>query len=239
MTLRDVFTGMGARRRTVAVYSADPLPELDAYFADWNVELRFDRLPAGTDEAFVTVRAGGEFLGSVDLRTLTPLLEPSGDRAWDDESSPPTDAFLELLDGTTFRTDDRDHLLAVSREFEDRAWRVGTGDLHAGFQRPAAFRAQRDAYTHLADRGLDVHLYADGAWDAPDVEGASVHTTTDGELGRYWFVAFDDGDRCDDTTQACALLAEEHRPGSYAGYWTYDPEWVRDLTDYLTETYGE
>jgi len=34
MTLRDVFTGMGARRRTVAVYSADPLPELDAYFAD-------------------------------------------------------------------------------------------------------------------------------------------------------------------------------------------------------------
>jgi hypothetical protein len=54
-----------------------------------------------------------------------------------------------------------------------------------------------------------------------------------------WVVAFDDGGRPDDTSQACALLAEEHQPGPYVGYWTYDPEWVRDLTDYLTETYGE
>lgn len=228
---------MGARRRTVTVYGADPAPELDAYFADWNVELRFDRLPADTDEAFVTVRAGGEFLGSVDIEVLTPLLEPGGDRAWNDESTPPTDAFLELLDGTKFHTDNRDHLLAVSREFEDRAWRVGGGQLHAGFQRPAAFRDQRNAYTHLADCSLDVHLYADGTRDVPEVEGATVHMTTDGELGRYWFVAFDDRARPTDTPQACALLAEEHQPGSYVGYWTYDPEWVRDLTDYLTETY--
>lgn len=236
MALRDILADMGTRRRTVTVYSPDPRPELADSLADWNVELRSERLPEDAGTAFVIVRSGGEFLGSVGLRTLGPLLEPTGDRVGEDPDAG-TEAFLELLDDTLFRTDHRRHLLGVSHEFEDRAWRVGRGALHAGFQRPAAFGPRRDAYATLADRGIDVHVYADGEWDLPVPDGVTSHTGTGGELGRYWFVAFDD--TADDVAQSCGLLAEEYDPDAYAGYWTYDPEQVTALVEYLTATYPE
>jgi hypothetical protein len=35
------------------------------------------------------------------------------------------------------------------------------------------------------------------------------------------------------------LLAEEREPGGFYGFWSYDPETVDDVIDYLTERYGE
>jgi hypothetical protein len=231
-SLRDQFDDVAARRRTLTVYADEPRPEIASHFEGWNVEVRFDRLPVGTADGFVTVRQGAEFLGSIDLRVFDPLLEPPAPpRSVGVVDDRPLDPVLGLLDDTTFRTFDRRQLLAVSREFEDRAWRVGTGRLHAGFQRPAAFDAQRDVYATLADSGLDVHVYVDGAWSGDPVEGVTTHADPDDELGRFWFVAFAaDGD------QDCALVAEERDDG-YDGFWTYDRDRVAEIDDHLESTY--
>jgi len=238
---------MGAARRTVTVYSDEPHSGLADRFADWNVELRFDRLPEGTREGFVTIRQAGEFLCSVDVDVLAGFFEPSltlpGRNRSDDWALA---TFLDSLDETLFHTASRRQLLAASREFEDRAWRVGAGRLTTGFQRPAALEAQRSGYKHLADRGLDVHVYFDGDWNTATIPGVRMHAIRNDEIGQFWFVAFDGGPESGMTpgegepgrpSQACALLARETEPGSYSGFWTYDQARVESLLDYLTETY--
>lgn len=238
MALDTFIDEMRTQRRTVTVYSDRSHPDLRERFADWNVELRFERLPPEADESFVTVRRGGEFLGGVDIDALGAFFESETVPPWQSRrSGVDPEAFMELLDETLFQADGRRQLLAASREFEDRAWRVGGGRIDAGFQRPGAFRAQRAVYERLAERGLDVHVYFDGGWDLDTVEGVTTHTTHDGELGRYWFVAFDTPDTID-RSQACALLAEETSPDSYTGFWTYDANRVADLVEYLAAAYG-
>lgn len=230
---RDLIDTVAARRRTITVYADEPYPEIADHFDGWNVEVRFDRLPVGTADGFVTVRRGEEFLGSLDLDVFDALLEPPASMgtvgARNDAHA--LDALLELLDSTTFRTFERRQLLAVSRELEDRAWRVGSGRLHAGFQRPAALVSQRGVYARLADSGLDAHVYFDGTWDADPIDGVTMHSETDGELGRFWFVVFASG-----TAQDCALVAEQRTEG-YDGFWTYDGDRVAVIDDHLRDAY--
>ncbi len=228
---------MGAARRTVTVYSDDPHPELADRLADWNVELRFDRLPEGTQEGFVTIRQGGEFMGGIDVGVLAGFFEPSLTLPGEARDDPALATFLDSLDETLFHGTDRRQLLAASREFEDRAWRVGTGRLTAGFQRPAALEAQRSVYERLADRGLDVHVYFDGDWNTPTIPGVRMHAVRNDEIGQFWFVAFDGGNGAGRSSQACALLAEETVSSSYSGFWTYDPSRVESLLAYLETTY--
>jgi hypothetical protein len=231
-SLAAQFDVVTAARRTLTVYAEDPHPEVADHFEGWNVEVRFDRLPEGSTDGFVTVRRGEEFLGSLDVRVLDALLEPPASVGPPGETTgPPLENLLALLDGTTFRSFDRRQLLAVSREIEDRAWRIGTGRLHAGFQRPPALAAQRDAYERLADRGLDAHVYFDGAWDADPIEGVTLHTGTDGQLGRFWFVVL-----AATGEQDCALLAME-TDDRYDGFWTYDPDHVADIDGLLRDRY--
>jgi DICT domain-containing protein len=181
----------------------------------------------------VTVHRGDEFLGSPDIEVFVPLLEPPASTAGiGGETDRRTLApLLDVLDETTFRSFDRRQLLAVSRELEDRAHRVGDGSLHAGFQRADALAKQRDVYTPLADAGLDTHVYIDDGWGADPIDGATVHTEADSELGRFWFVVFTNG-----TDQDCALVTREHRDG-HGSVRTYDIERVADVaTTSVTRT---
>lgn len=228
----DQFDAVAAARRTLTVYADEPRPELVEHFDGWNVEVRFDRLPEGTPEAFLTVRRGEEFLGSLDATVLDRLLEPP--------ASPGTPGalatrslqpLLSMLDGTTFRSFDRQQLLAVSREIEDRAWRLGTGRLHAGFQNPTALTAQRTVYESLGDSGLDAHIYIDGAWTADPIDGVTIHAEDDDEIGRVWFVVF-----ASYTEQDCALVAVQ-RDERYDGFWTYDRDRVTAIDDHLRSRY--
>lgn len=239
---------MGAQRRTVTVYSAQAHPELADRLADWNVELRFDRLPEGVQRAFITVRQGERFLAGIDASVLADFFEPSlTTPGTDPHGGRELSAFLDHLDETLFHGATRRQLLAATREFEDRAWRVGGGVLRVGFQRPAALEVQRTVYRRLAERGLDVHVYFDGDWDTATIPGVRMHAVRNDEIGLFWFFVFDGGpalpveaDLGQDwqASQACALLAREAEPGVYSGFWTYDTRWVQALLDYLTGTYG-
>lgn len=235
-SLQTLLEDLSAGRRTVTVYAADPPSDLAERLADWHVDVRFDRLPPDSGTGFVTVRQGDRFLGAVPLETVATLFEPTpGVLDADTSETGVLEPLLELLDDTLFRSFERRQLLAATREIEDRAWRHGQGELHTGFQRPAALAAQRSVYHRLAETDLDVHVYFDGRWDATPIPGVTEHATRDGELGRFWFAAFrpDAAAR----SQACALLARERDPDAYGGFWTYDPDRVEALVAHLRATY--
>ncbi|WP_132059571.1 DICT sensory domain-containing protein [Halorussus amylolyticus] len=245
--LRSFLDEVASRRKTVTVFAPDRLDGLESQFETRNVAVEHADLPDDGSGGFVVVTEGGEFLGSVGAAAVRELLEPSvshselrGGGTRLSETGPPeaVRALLDLLADTTFVSFDKRQMLAVSREIEDRAYRRGTGTLRTGFQRPAAFAAQRERYELLAAESLlDVHVYARPDWppDVPVSERITVHTDTAAEIGAFWFVVFDGGG---DDYQACALVAEEvDESGTFRGLWTYDPETVTELDAYLESTY--
>lgn len=230
MTLASVLAA-AERRRTSAIHygTAADEDDLAAQFDARNVEIRFRELPPGGPDPFLAIRRNGEFRGAVPVAFLRSYLRPPLDRP-DDPSglSPPYRALFDLLDDAVFGSLTRRQLLATSREIEDRARRTGRGTLHAGFQSLTAFRAQRAVYRDLAgETDLDVHVYAADASpdDLADLP-LTVHAgdgDPDGEIGRYWFLAFDGGG---DDGRECALVAEQRGEDAYYGAWTYDPALV-------------
>lgn len=215
------------RRKTLVHYAHEP-GDVSERFAARNVDVRFRELPPGGPDPFVTVWNDDGFLGAVTVGTLEGVLgAPGGATAAGETATPAYDSLLDLLDDTLFASLSRRQLLATTREFEDRAWRTGTGVLHAGFQTVDEFESQRSTYRRIADgTGLDVHVHV-GEPDL-DVPGVTVHTDSE-YAARYWFVAFDGPGDCQ-----CALVAEKTGENDFEGAWTYDPDLVAGVLDDLT-----
>ncbi|GAB7093630.1 DICT sensory domain-containing protein [Halolamina litorea] len=212
------------------VYTDDGSPSVDNWFANHSVDVTLRPLPTGAPEPFVTIERGGEFAGVLSLEAVERLLEPPIDRPETPEDLPPTyQALFEVLDETVYTSIDREEMVAVSEEIEDRAQRTGSGTLHAGFQRLSRFRQRLSTYRRLASTGLEVHVYGVADWDPPAVPGVSYHTTSGGPLARYWVLAFDGGD---EPTRSCGLLARQEADG-YTGFWTDDPAMVAEIIDRL------
>lgn len=237
VSLEDVFDELERRRQTVTVYASDADRVSIPRLVTRNVDVRYRELPVGSADPFLTVRRDGSFAGSLPLRDLGEFAEPPIGSVGAEETGDRLSALLGLLDDTVFHSLTRRQLLATSREFEDRAWRVGAGQLRVGFQSPSALSAQRDVYERLAaHRDLTVRIYFDGEWDQDPIEGVRLHPSDSEEIGRFWFLAFDGGP---DPDQACLLLARERDrdPGSYAGVWTYGGGTVQRVVDHLSSTY--
>lgn len=235
-TLGEALERAEAERKRLEVHASDGdvATELQRQFTSRNVAVEYRRA-AGFDDGFVVIRdSDGEFRGALGLEEFDALLSPEIHPPWAlEETDVDLRKLLDFLEGTPFAAADRRQLLAVSREIEERAWRVADGTLYAGFQREAAFADQLEAYERLAARGtLSVTAFLDDAWDAP-LEGPSV-VSASGEIGRFWFVAFE---AADTDRQSCALVAEERQPGEYDGVWTYDPAFVAELVDHLEASY--
>jgi len=240
---------------TVTTYGPERDEALHAFLERFDVELHHERLPVPADAGYLTVRRGGEYRGSVPAPVFADAVDPPRGAPWSPEVRESGYGDLgTLLAGARFTSLARPHLLATSREIEDRAFRVGRGTLYAGFQSLSAYRAQLPVYERLvAETDLTVHVYGTADWTPPATEGVTVHTGTSGretsgdgdaaadepgaadELGTFWFVAFDGGD---DDSMACALVAVEVGDGAYRGAWTYDPALVREFAAYLDATYG-
>lgn len=238
MTLTNFVDSHASRQLTLTVYSQQPYRELADIFDQPNVEITWKRLPDTGSEGFVVVEDDTGFRGSVSLPVVDTLLDPEripepGTRML--RTSGLTHLF-ELVREATFTSFDRRTLLMTAREFEDRAWRSTGGELHAGFQRPAALQSQEQLYTDLATHsGLDVHIYADPDWSIPDIPGATIHRSGGPDLGDVWFVVFDGGELPED---ACALLAVELTDGHYYGFWTYDTHTIGEILDILKIEYA-
>lgn len=236
MTLREFIDEYTASRRTITVFAPEQDDALESYFEARNVTVEHELLPDDGSGGFVVVTDDGEFAGSVATSAVHEFVSPtqtSPDVGSDETVRIP----LNLLADTTFVALEKRQLLLASREIEDRAYRHGRGTLQTGFQSLSALRDQYDVYETLAqETSLDVHIYGQPDW-SPDLPNATIHTEEAAEIGSYWFVVFDGGDS---DQQACALVAEEIEtdPGSFRGFWTYDPETVEEIDTYLSETYG-
>lgn len=231
MSLSELIAGVEAHETTMTVYNArDAVDDLRERFADRNVAVEAGEAEPGPDR-FVALSVDGEFVAAAGLDSL--LAEPDPQRPGFGED--PYRPVLDHLDETMFTSYDRSKMLAASREIEDRAWRVGKGQLHAGFQRLSTLRTQREVYNTLASRdALTVHTYAVPDVDPPAEPEFLVHAEDAAEIKRSWFVAFD-GAGLDENK--CALLAEERSPGEFYGFWTYDPGTVDYLITHLASTY--
>ncbi|PAU84060.1 histidine kinase [Halorubrum salipaludis] len=256
MSLIELIAGVEAHEATLTVFNADPevTDELREHFADRNIRVVEAQTAAGP-EGFAVLARDGEFVTAVTVDELLPRRDDPGDgesesdgRGGESEGGRDEPAagepaggrvgapVLDHLDETMFTSYSRADMVAASREIEDRAWRVGDGELHAGFQTLDVLTGEADTYDLLGGKErLDVHAYAADEGDAPDVEHYTVHVGETAEIRETWFVAYDGGGYDD---AKCALLAEERAPGEFYGFWSYDPETVDYIIDYLTERYG-
>jgi DICT domain-containing protein len=127
-------------------------------------------------------------------------LADAGDGRWRSGATDPNyRALLQYIDETDFESYDRHGMLGDTREIETRAWRAGSGTLHAGFQSLAAFDAQSEVYADLAGRGVDIHVYGRQEWESAAPPDVGFHSDFDDERSRFWFVVYDAQRDADET----------------------------------------
>ncbi len=232
MSLIELIAGVEAHEKTLTAYNADgeTVDDLREHFADRNVTIESGTVEAGPDR-FLVLGHDREFVTAVGIDDL--LAEPETERVGFGDDT--YRLILDHLDETMFTSYSREKMLAASREIEDRAWRVGEGQLHAGFQRLSTLRTQQAVYNALARRdALTIHTYATPDTEVPREVDFSIHLADSDEIATLWCVAFDGGGL---DANKCALLAEERSPGEFYGFWTYDPDTVDYMMDHLSSTY--
>jgi len=236
--LRDQIDVIESRRKTLEVYTdrESTVSELAAQFSTRNVRVSQHAYPAGADQEFIVIRNGdGDAQGAVGIEQFRKLIAPDIRPPWTRSETDVSELF-DFLDGTLFTSFSRRQMLAVSREIEERAWRVGAGSLYVGFQNAAAVRAQASVYNRFA-RHSDVDTRVFIADEMAERVDESIAVVSGGdEIGRFWFLLFDGGGS---NRSKCGLLAEEREPDRFYGFWTYEPETVDEIIDYLRTTYGD
>ena len=235
MSFTELIAGVEDHQKRLTVFNADEatVGTLREQFHDRNVSVLGERTPSGKPEAFTVLSDDGEFVAAADIETVLSDNEKTEPGFEGDAYRP----ILDHLDETMFTSYDIEQMVAASREIEDRAWRVGKGTLHSGFQKLSILEGQMDIYEQLAQKGeLEVHAYAIPDTDVPEHDtDLTIHVERSDEIGRSWFVAYD-GAGVD--VNKCALLAEEREPRSFYGFWTYDPSTVDWIIEHLESTYG-
>ena len=236
MSLSELIAGGEAHEKTLTVFNADAsvATALRERFADRNVRVVSETTGSGRPGEFLTLSDEDGVYAATDLDAFFAEFSDR-DHHLSDEGR---ETVLDHLDETLFTSWSIGRMVAASREIEDRAWRVGEGSLHAGFQTLTTLQGELDRYEGLGDSQVDVHAYAVPDTDPPENCSFRLHLDRSEELARSWFVVFDDESEGTGTTQKCALLAEERDPREFYGFWTYDGATVDYIVDHLETRYG-
>lgn len=59
--------------------------------------------------------------------------------------------------------------------------------------------------------------------------GVTAHGITDDEIMRHWFVVYNGSDSC-----SVAMLAMKTGPHKWDGYWTFDPDEIDTISQYIS-----
>ncbi|MBX0286186.1 sensor protein [Halomicroarcula sp. F28] len=237
--LSDQLEAIESRRKTLDVYTdkAATVAELAAQFSTRNVQVIQNEYAVGADTEFMVVRnAEGDPQGALGVEQFRTLIAPDIHPPWERSGTEADLADLfDFLDSTLFTSFSRRQMLAVSREIEERAWRVDTGVLYVGFQNATAVDAQAAVYNRFARRSaVGLQLFIEDEFDGRLDGSIDVVSGEGEEIGRFWFLLFDGGGA---DQSKCGLLAEEREPGRFYGFWTYRPGIVDEIIDYLRATY--
>ncbi len=227
MSLHALIAEIEARRMTLTLINVAErvVDEIREQYADRNLEIAQGRLD-GDPREFAVLSRNGEFVTALSLDEVhaAPARE---------------EQVLDHLDETLFTSYSIRQMFLASREIEDRAWRIGSGSLHAGFQTLAVLDGQTEAYNQLGQYSeLAVHAYCapDGDDETmPNHDHYTLHVEQDPEIRNSWFVVYDGGGV---NRNKCALLAEERGQREFYGFWSYEPDTVDYLLEYLRANYG-
>ncbi|WP_336134923.1 DICT sensory domain-containing protein [Natronomonas amylolytica] len=127
-------------------------------------------------------------------------------------------------------------LIVMSRYIENRALTADGGRLDVAFQELSRIRDERGTetvYKRLAESDVETHIYG-----LPDItyerDGLDIHTGTDEEYQRSWFVVYTpDGSDAD----PAALVAIETGPNIWEAMWTYEPGQVGNIQQHIIENF--
>ncbi|WP_138006884.1 DICT sensory domain-containing protein [Halalkalirubrum salinum] len=233
MSLIELIAGVEAHETVLTAVNTDPeaVTALEEHFRDRHVSVTAGDLD-GDPRSFVVLSRDGEFVTAVSVDEILRTSE-STDPGFETESYRP---ILDHLDETMFTSYSIGQMVAASREIEDRAFRIGSGQLHSGFQTLSVLASEIPTYNRIASRaGLDIHAYAAPKGDVPEHGDFTIHIERDGEIRNTWFVVYD-GAGIDENK--CALLAEERGDREFYGFWSYDPGTVDYIISHLTTKYG-
>jgi DICT domain-containing protein len=162
------------------------------------------------------LESNGRFLATDPLAARREYLKRRHSGVWAGRPSAPP-AVVSAMTDTQFESYDKQQMIHASRIVEFRAWNVGEGELHAGFQDLSKIDFQTNVYRNLERKGLDVHVYGAGDEEtvaAAEGMGLDVQESDDEEIVRHWWVAFDgDGGDADKSL----LLAQERARTSSTG----------------------
>lgn len=233
MSLIELIAGVEAHEKTLTAVNAAPeaVSDLRDHFADRNLSVVERSLDLDA-KSFVVLSQDGEFLTAVAIDDLLEGNEET-DPEFINETYRP---ILDHLDETVFTSYSIDDMVAASREIEDRAFRIGAGEIHSGFQTLDTLGGEMELYNRIAETSdLAVHAYAAPEGAIPEETNFTVHVERAPEIRNTWFVVYDGGGVDDNK---CALLAEERGERSFYGFWSYDHETVDYMLSHLKSTYG-
>lgn len=136
-------------------------------------------------------------------------------------------------------------LILLSRYIEQQAWLAASGTLRSAFQKLSRLDDEvgtRAVYDELADAAVDVHVYgrelaqSRPAGDPLADLDAAVHTGTSSEYRNGWFVVHRPADLTAPDATPAALVCRETAPRIWDGFWTFDPDRVVEIDEYIAST---
>lgn len=230
-SLPEIIEGVRTHRKTLRVCnftgSDAELAAVEEFFEPHDVHVVAEEAPAKPRDVAVLKSGSTELATSSMGELLTFVGAWAESMAVGLEAEPP--AVFGRLHDSYFESYDRGRMVMASRIPEFRAWNTGSGTLSAGFQDLSKLRHQRSVYRNLTKTDVSVHVYGTPDWDLPrDLADLHVHASTDREVRKHWWVAYD-GDGDDD--EKVLLLAQEREPGRFYGFWTYDPNIVDEVIE--------
>jgi hypothetical protein len=248
MTFADFIEDVDSRQHTLTVINRreyDPiLSLLERVFDSENVDVRESGGdPAGPADILQLHDEDGLAIATSSLDVVRDRLLMVNSDMYITGTTPleevDTSAVVANLDDTTFTVSGKSKLLLIhiSRHVEALALETGSGVLHTGFEELSRIRDERGthrAYGRLANTDLDVHVYGRPDWEQPIEGDMTVHAHEEGEIPRSWFVVHD-GDGRDG--RKAALVCVEGGPDEYDGFWTFRPDLVDDILDYIDRRY--
>lgn len=237
-SIREIVAAVEREEKTLTLLNPDRedlAAKAAAYFDEQNVLVTEERTVSGEPAGVALLTRGDELLAATTTGSLADLVDstPPGPDGLGVDDSEHHDLLTHLKE-TTFTAYGKREMVLASREIEDRAWRVGTGRLFAGFQYESILLGQARTYETLASDDLDVYAFAAPDGHDVDLDGVTTYVEDVPELADSWFVVFDGGD---DPAQSSALVAEARGEDSFYGFWTYDPRIVARMVDHLETTY--
>lgn len=257
--MKELLAYLDRHSRTLTIYdyagTTEQLAELSQWLSGYGIDVRTVATDGAPLDNVAVLHREGTVIGAGAAEEFLSRVSFEG-AITDGEEPPVPEMVASMSPDVTVQPAQRvEEMVRVSREFERRALREGTGELHAGFQslsQLANSERTMEIYRTLATKGVDVRVY--GYPDTIlDAEPFTVVEDTHRELDQHWFLLYN-GD--DNPQRKAALVSEErseraHREsagpggdrdeptGVYKSFFSTDPETVDELFTLARENYAD